>query len=702
MASILPNGKSQFIDVNGRPLVGGKVYFFEPNTEVKKDTWQDAEQTVLNSNPIVLDGAGQAVIYGNGVYRQVVYDRKGQLIWDEPVASSVSSDILSGTNGSSMIGLPDGSTLQDALKLHLDRVVDSIASLRAVPHSIFTRAFVTGYYSPHDGGGGAYQYDPDDTASLDNGGTVIVANDGGRWKLQTTSGAVSVEQFGVVDDPNGAKVGANSAAYNNAIKGTSGLFKLLHPEHVTAVVDALTISVPLDLQLDGTLKLAPNQNLNAVTLASDDITISGHGTIDGNKANQQGGVGTMVGGICSGMGGTSATRPLPPANPVTINRIRISGITVTNCFNWPISLGYINDCRVEGCTFSNSQSSPQFVFSATDSWFANNLVHDIDDGGFVFYQGNNNCGAYGNTVYNCNDGIGVYADDGTYASDNYIAIYGNVIYDIRDTGIGITTGGTSPENQTNILVANNILNRCNAAGGNGRGAIGLVGCRGVIVRGNWISGDGPNATVGNITYSIYVGDTCSNIVVDDNTISNVGSVSSNGTAIFLNKPSGCTVTNNRIFDTGAAAATGAGIGGIAGARNVFGGNVLLTPIARNLMEVYLAADSILIGQMNAQGRARFSAGLEIVSNSSQAQINANNPTVTSGPGVPTSIEPAGSIYLRTDGSQSNHVYISGGGGWASIPEMTGLYGSTDNGVTNKLAVNVEGTTYYLLATTSNA
>lgn len=80
---ILPNGKSQFIDINGKPLVGGTVTFYEPGTLVLKDTWQDSAKTILNTNPIVLDSRGQALIYGDGIYRQRVKDSLGNLIWDE-------------------------------------------------------------------------------------------------------------------------------------------------------------------------------------------------------------------------------------------------------------------------------------------------------------------------------------------------------------------------------------------------------------------------------------------------------------------------------------------------------------------------------------------------------------------------------------------------------------------------------------------
>ncbi|MFC4275573.1 glycosyl hydrolase family 28-related protein [Achromobacter aloeverae] len=83
MASLLPNGKQYFTDNNGKPLVGGKVYFYIPNTSTKKNTYQDPDQTILNTNPVILDARGEAVIWGSGSYRQVVYDQFDNLIWDQ-------------------------------------------------------------------------------------------------------------------------------------------------------------------------------------------------------------------------------------------------------------------------------------------------------------------------------------------------------------------------------------------------------------------------------------------------------------------------------------------------------------------------------------------------------------------------------------------------------------------------------------------
>jgi hypothetical protein len=49
--------KWQFFDNNGDPLVGGFVHIYAAGTTTRRDTWQDREQTILNTNPIELDSA---------------------------------------------------------------------------------------------------------------------------------------------------------------------------------------------------------------------------------------------------------------------------------------------------------------------------------------------------------------------------------------------------------------------------------------------------------------------------------------------------------------------------------------------------------------------------------------------------------------------------------------------------------------------
>lgn len=76
-------------------------------------------------------------------------------------------------------------------------VVASITALKARLKTGSPSCFVLGYYTAGDGGGGEYRYDSADITSADNGGTVIVAADGGRWKLQV-QGLITPEQFGAV------------------------------------------------------------------------------------------------------------------------------------------------------------------------------------------------------------------------------------------------------------------------------------------------------------------------------------------------------------------------------------------------------------------------------------------------------------------------------------------------------------------------
>lgn len=87
-AALLPNAKQSFFTNDGKPLSGGKVYFYVPNTSTLKTTWQDADGNVANTNPVILDSSGRAIIYGNGDYRQVVRDRNNNLIWDANTAST--------------------------------------------------------------------------------------------------------------------------------------------------------------------------------------------------------------------------------------------------------------------------------------------------------------------------------------------------------------------------------------------------------------------------------------------------------------------------------------------------------------------------------------------------------------------------------------------------------------------------------------
>src|ERR1700733_15751533 len=77
VATILPPAETTFFDANGNPLSGGSVTFYIPNTTTFKTTWQDSAETIPNTNPVILDATGKALILGSGSYRQVVKDVDG-------------------------------------------------------------------------------------------------------------------------------------------------------------------------------------------------------------------------------------------------------------------------------------------------------------------------------------------------------------------------------------------------------------------------------------------------------------------------------------------------------------------------------------------------------------------------------------------------------------------------------------------------
>lgn len=85
---ILPNAETVFLDDDGIPVAGGSVGFFIPGTDTPKDTWLDGSQSVLNANPVILDAAGRARIWGSGDYRQILMDSLGNIIWDRETFGS--------------------------------------------------------------------------------------------------------------------------------------------------------------------------------------------------------------------------------------------------------------------------------------------------------------------------------------------------------------------------------------------------------------------------------------------------------------------------------------------------------------------------------------------------------------------------------------------------------------------------------------
>lgn len=70
----------QFFDDNGNPLAGGKIYTYQAGTTTPKATFTTSDASVQNTNPVVLDAAGRAVIFIQGSYRFDTFDANDVLI----------------------------------------------------------------------------------------------------------------------------------------------------------------------------------------------------------------------------------------------------------------------------------------------------------------------------------------------------------------------------------------------------------------------------------------------------------------------------------------------------------------------------------------------------------------------------------------------------------------------------------------------
>jgi len=127
----IPFVKARFFDRCGKPLAGGKVYTYEANTTTPKVTYKDPYGLTPNTNPIILDAAGEADIYLDGTYRIRITDRNDVLINDVEKIGSWFSDNLQDSldNVSSAMGEALKPTLQnlndtvDAAQVEVNRRV---------------------------------------------------------------------------------------------------------------------------------------------------------------------------------------------------------------------------------------------------------------------------------------------------------------------------------------------------------------------------------------------------------------------------------------------------------------------------------------------------------------------------------------------------------------------------------------------------
>lgn len=98
---ILPN--QQYLDGNGAPLAGGKLYFYIANSSTPKATYADPEGNTPNANPLILDADGRAKFYGgSGLYKVKLTDADDVELWSVDDVDCNPTDAEDGLDGKSV------------------------------------------------------------------------------------------------------------------------------------------------------------------------------------------------------------------------------------------------------------------------------------------------------------------------------------------------------------------------------------------------------------------------------------------------------------------------------------------------------------------------------------------------------------------------------------------------------------------------
>ena len=192
----------QIFDNNGVPLAGGKLYTYAAGTTTPATTYTSSSGLVTNANPIILDSAGR-------VSEQVWLTSTAS--YKFTLATALDVTLWTKDNISGIVTFADLANYVTIIELD-DLTVDSIAELRTVPIADLVQ--VTGYYTPGDGGGGAFCWDAASTEA-DDGGLYILPTGhvgAGRWK-RLIDGLVSILAFGAKRDG----VTDNTAIYVTAL-----------------------------------------------------------------------------------------------------------------------------------------------------------------------------------------------------------------------------------------------------------------------------------------------------------------------------------------------------------------------------------------------------------------------------------------------------------------------------------------------------
>lgn len=144
MENLITYPKFRAVDANGNPYASGKLYTYIAGTLTTKATYSDYAKTSPNSNPIILDSNGEALIIpGEGSYRLILKDSNDVEIWDiDNVAGMLGPVVVTLYASESAVqgaaGMLDGEMAIDASTGNIYTWDDGNTKWRVMPNNRYT------------------------------------------------------------------------------------------------------------------------------------------------------------------------------------------------------------------------------------------------------------------------------------------------------------------------------------------------------------------------------------------------------------------------------------------------------------------------------------------------------------------------------------------------------------------------------------
>lgn len=309
----IPPSRVYFTDANGKPLAGGMVWTYLPNTTTPEETWGDPFGVSPNANPLTLDAAGSWPIFGTGTYRFIVKDQFGNLISDGPTVAGPGAGAGGILYTAGFIG-----AVQETLQEKLDQLV-SIVDFGAIPGEDCSEAFDAALTAV------GYAFVPPGTWTVN--ATVFPPNN---------SSIFGVAKKSIITSPLNVTAIFSLAAANNVafedltIIGTEAACVALYCQGSSVQIQNVlflgcwcTLNECFACLLDGII-MAPSQTQPAGLLTIEDTTVTSAGCKDG--------VITNFTYLASFEGATGIAG---------VYCVKFSGATRWNCSNWTINTFYV-------------------------------------------------------------------------------------------------------------------------------------------------------------------------------------------------------------------------------------------------------------------------------------------------------------------------------------------------------------------------